>query len=267
MMEIVGSLINTSHPGIDEMIAKRDKSMLLSLCQRQISYGATRIALNCATRLESEVDDMVWMARTLQEEMEVLIMPDTPNPDAARAVVEVNRYGRVLIDSTTCEKQRIAAFMPIAEEYNCQIVVLLQDEQGMPSTLEDRLRLMPTVETICKEYHMKKEDVFLDCLLFPLSVSHKNGTLYMDCLNSIRKQYPGYRYTCGLNNISYGLPEEQLLNISFVTMILAAGQDCVFLDIDPATGAFIKAAQALLGKDEYTMDYISAYRDGWFPKL
>ena len=48
---------------------------------------------------------------------------------------------------------------------------------------------------------------------------------------------------------------------------MAHGMDCVFLLLDAAKGAFLKAADAILGNDEFTMEYISAYRDGWFPKL
>lgn len=266
-MEIVGSLINTSHPGIDEIIENRNKEALIALCKKQLLYGSTRIALNCATRLSSEVDDMIWMTRLLQDEMEVLVMPDTPNPEAIKAVVKENKYGRVLIDSTTCEENRIAAVMPIVEEYNCQITVLLQDENGMPKTVDDRLRVMKKAEQMAKDYHVKKEDMFIDNLVFPLAIDDGNGRLYMDCLRAIQKEYPGYRFTCGLNNISFGMPSANYLNITFLLMIMALGQDCFFVDIDPSLGAFIKAAQAILGEDEYTMEYISAFRSGWFPQL
>ena len=266
-MEIVGARINTSHPGIDEMITKRDTQALIALCQEQLDCGASRIALNCATRLSTEVDDMIWMTRTLQEHMEVNIMPDTPNPDAIQAVVKENRYGRVLIDSTTCEERRIAAIMPLVEEYNCQITVLLQDESGMPQTLDDRLRLMKKVEALAQTYHMNKHDIFLDCLVFPLALDHNNGKLYMGCLNAIRNEYPGYCFTCGLNNISYGLPNEPLLNIAFLIMLITLKQECVFLDIDKPTGAFLKASQALLGEDEFTLSYIRAHKAGALPNF
>ena len=265
-MEIVGARINTS-PGIDEMIEKRDKAALIDLCQEQLSYGATRIALNCGTRLATEVEDMLWMAHTLQDEMEVLLMPDTPNPLAIQAVVEANRYGRVLVDSTTCEQQRIEAVMPLVQQYNCQIAVLLQDESGMPKTVEDRLRLMEKVEQISERYQVPKQDMFLDCLVFPLALDYRNGQLYAECIQAIRREYPGYRFTCGLNNISYGLPNEPLLNNAFLLFLLAMGQDCIFLDIDRVSGAFLQAAKAILGEDEYTMDYIQAYKEGKFPTL
>ena len=266
-MEIVGARINTSHPGIDEMIEKRDKKALIDLCREQLDCGATRIGLNCGTRLSTEVEDMLWMTRTLQEEMEVLLMPDTPNPLAVQAVVEENRYGRVLIDSTTCEASRVEAVMPLVQKHNCQIVVLLQDEGGMPQTVEDRLRLMKKVEQITKTYQVEQQDVFLDCLVFPLALDDHNGILYRDCVQAVRQAYPGYHFTCGLNNISYGLPNEPLLNIAFLMLLMSIGQDCIFLDIDRMSGAFLQAAKSILGQDEYTMDYIQAYKAGKFPAL
>ena len=266
-MEIVSASLNTTFPEVNELVANRDKKALIRMCNQQLEYGATRIGFNCATRLATEVDDMLWITRTLQDEMEVLIMPDSPNFEAIKAVVEANQHGRVLIDSTTCEEKSIANIMPLAAEHNCLTTVLLHDEKGMPKTVEDRLRVMATVERMAKEYNVKKEDLILDSLIFPLSIDEKNGEIYLESLKAIQKQFPGYRYTCGLDNLCFGLPSENYLAISFLMMCMALGQDCVFLLLDAAKGAFLKAADAVMGNDEFTMEYISAYRSGWFPKL
>lgn len=265
-MEVVGSRINTSNAGIDEMIDRRDKKALISICRDQIRFGSTRIALNCATRLKSEVEDMEWMATTIQEELEVLLMPDTPNPDALEIVLKKNRYGRVLVDSTTCEGSRIEAVMPLVKRYDAQITVLLHDEAGMPVTVDDRLRVMPIVQNIAKVYEIDTHDMFLDCLVFPLSVGDENGKLYIQCLKTLKRLYPQYSYTCGLNNISFGLPLGELLNSAFLSILAALGQECVFLDINSATGSALAAANAVVGNDQLTMTYISKYREGWMEK-
>ncbi len=266
-MEIVSASLNTTFPEVNELVANRDKKALIRMCNQQLDFGATRIGFNCATRLSSEVDDMLWITRTLQDEMEVLVMPDSPNVDAIKAVVEANKHGRVLIDSTTCEEESFSKIMPIVADNNSLITVLLHDEKGMPKTVEDRLRVMDTVERMSKEYNVKKSDMILDSLIFPLSVDDQNGKVVLDSIKAIREKYPEYRHTCGLDNVCYGLPEENYLAISFLMMCMAHGMDCVFLLLDAAKGAFLKAADAVLGNDEFTMEYISAYRDGWFPKL
>ena len=66
-MEIVSASLNTTFPEVNEMVANRDKKALIRMCNQQLDFGATRIGFNCATRLTSEVDDMLWITRTLQD--------------------------------------------------------------------------------------------------------------------------------------------------------------------------------------------------------
>ena len=259
-MEIVGANINTSVAGVDEMIAKRDKTALIELCRRQIAWGAGRLALNGATRLSTEVEDMEWMVRTIQAELDILLMPDTPNPDAIAVALKHNRCGRMLVDSITCEQARIAAIMPLVRQYRAPVVVLMHDESGMPQTLEDRLRLMPVVETVAKEYGMEKSDMYLDALVFPLATDGESARNFISCVRALKEAYPAYKTSCGLNNISYGLPAGELLNISFFHLLCAAGQDCAFVELSDAFSGFIAALDALNGKDENCMEYIGAWR-------
>lgn len=266
-MEVVSGRINTSIEGIDEILDRRDKGRLLAICEEQLALGATRLGLNCATRLKTEVEDIEWMARTIQSEMDVLLMPDTPNPLALEAVLQCNRYGRVLVDSTTCEEARIQAVMPLVKRYDAQVVVLLHDEKGMPRSVEDRLRMMPIVDKMAADYGVDKKDMYLDSLLFALSVDQNCGKVYMDSIKALKKAYPEYKYSCGLNNISYGLPERDLLNVTYLSMLASLDHDCVILDITKASSSVLTAMQALLGLDEYSIDYISAFRDGQLIQL
>ncbi len=69
--------------------------------------------------------------------------------------------------------------------------------------------------------------------------------------------------TCGLSNISYGLPKRKLINQVFVAMAIAMGLDSAIIDpLDPRMMANILAAEALAGKDQFCMNYITAEREG-----
>lgn len=260
-MEIVGSNINTSLPNISQMINGRDEKKLLRLCQQQIAFGANRISMNCGTHIETEVDDMEWMVKAITSQMEIPLMVDSPNPEAISVALKYNRCGPMLVDSITCEKARIDAIMPLVKKHNALVAVLLHNENGMPEKLEERLALMPVVEEVAKCYEMDKKNMLLDSLLFPLAMGHENGALYMQCLKTLKAKYPSYSYTCGLNNISYGMPKGSLLNICFISMLLALGQEYLFVELDHNSQAFIAADRALLGFDENTMEYIGAFRE------
>jgi hypothetical protein len=152
--------------------------------------------------------------------------------------------------------------MPLVKKYGASVVVLLHGEKKISSTLEDRLECMDTVSKIASDYDMDAKDMYLDCLMAPLSMDSGNGAMYIDCLRTLKAKYPEYGYACGLDNISYGLPEEGLLNIAMAMMLLALGQELLFTNVNRWNRAFFVAAKALMGKDSFSMDYIRAYRNG-----
>lgn len=260
-MEIVSSEISSSNQEVDEIITKRDDKKLLEICKRQIYYGADRLAVNCATRINTEVEDMEWLVRTIHANLEIPLMPDTPNAYAIEAALKHNKFGRPLVDSITCERNRIELIMPMVKEYNASVVVLLHGNRKISETLEERLECMNTVEKVAIEYNMNKKDMILDCIMAPLSTNSNSGIVYINCLKTLKDKYPNYSYTCGLDNISYGLPKEELLNITMTMMLFALGQEYLFTNVTKESRAFIKTAKALCGEDNYTLDYIKAFRN------
>ena len=132
----------------------------------------------------------------------------------------------------------------------------------MPSGVEDRLRVMPKIDEAVHSYGISPKDVYLDCMIFPLSVDSANGPIYLETLKRVKAEYPEYKSICGLNNISYGLPEGDVLNSSFLSMCAALGQEASYLEITKASGAMVRAIKGLLNRDEYLSDYLASYRAG-----
>ncbi len=262
-MEIVGHSINTSLDGIDEIVESRNKEALLSLCKNQIKWGADRISFNAGTRVQTEMADMQWMIGTvLDAGIKIPMMVDSPNPDTIEAALKLNCNGRMLVDSTTCERARFEAVMPLVKEYDAKVIVLLHDESGMPTCAEDRFKMLPIVEEIKDTWDMNPKDLLLDNLVFALSTDQDGAARYLECLRKMKQTHPEYGYTCGLNNISFGLPSRGLLDIAFATMLIGAGQDCLLVEMDETVGTFMPAWRALNGEDEFTLSYIEAYRAG-----
>ncbi len=260
-MYVIGAVINTSVDGIDEMIEQRDSEELLRLARMQIDYGADMLAINCGSRIDSEPDDIEWMFRTIQDEIEIPLCIDSPNPEAHRIGLEVHRHGRAMVDSITAERHRIEDSLPLIREHNAMVTAIMHDESGMPSDVDDRMRVMPKLDDAIREYGIPSEDVYLDCMVFPLSVNADNGRIYLETLRRVKAEYPQYKTICGLNNVSYGLPQEDILNTSFLAMCAALGQDATFIEITKESGAFIRGISALAGEDEFCMNYISSFRE------
>ncbi len=261
-MQIIGAVINTSVNGIDEMIETRNRPELLRLAKMQIEYGAQMLAINCGSRIETEPDDIEWMFRTIQDELEIPLCIDSPNPEAHRAGLKVHRHGRPMVDSITAEKDRMEAILPLVREHNALVTAIMHDESGMPSDVEGRMRVMPILESAIREHGIASEDVYLDCMVFPLSVDTENGNIYLQTLKQVKERYPRYKTICGLNNISYGLPGGELLNTAFLSMCAALGQEAAYLEISRESGAMARAIRALTGKDEYCTDFLETFRSG-----
>ena len=260
-MYVIGAVINTSVDGIDEMIEKRDRDELLRLARMQIDYGADMLAINCGSRIDSEPDDIEWMFRSIQDEIEVPLCIDSPNPEAHRIGLEVHRHGRPMVDSITGERRRIESTLPLVKKHDAMVTAIMHDESGMPSNVEDRMRVLPKIDEAIREHGIPTENVYLDCMVFPLSVDGDNGRIYLDTLRRVKAEYPQYKTICGLNNVSYGLPQEDILNISFLAMCAALGQEATYIEITKESGAFLRGITALNGQDEFCMGYISSYRE------
>ena len=68
-----------------------------------------------------------------------------------------------------------------------------------------------------------------------------------------------------MSNISFNLPVRKLLNLGFTVLAMNAGLDSAILDpTNRDMIGLIYATEALLGQDDYCMEYIGAYREGIF---
>lgn len=261
-MQLIGENISSSEPDIDAIIDEKDASSLIQLAKKQIDWGSTKmLAINCATRMESEPSDIVWITKTIQKELPIALCFDSANPEAQKAGLSAHTHGRAMVNSITGEPESIAHMLPLVKKYHATVTALLHDESGMPGTVEDRLEIIPSIIAHCREFSIAPEDIYFDAMVFPLATDDHATRLYLETVQKIRELYPEYRTICGLNNISYGLPEEDLLNTGFLTMCSLIGQDAVYVALSEAIAAYHYGVTALLGQDTYLMDYISAYRD------
>ena len=129
---------------------------------------------------------------------------------------------------------------------------------------------MESVQT----YDISLSDVFIDGLVFPISVDPQFGLHYLDAVRSLRETLGNeVHITGGLSNVSFGLPKRKLANQAFTYLSLEAGIDSGIVDpiqssleeifnLDPENEKVRLALEMLLGKDEFCTNYILAFREG-----
>ena len=107
----------------------------------------------------------------------------------------------------------------------------------------------------------------------PVSVDTLNPGYVIEAVRILRAELgPGYHFAPGLSNVSFGLPRRPLINQVFAKLCLAAGcdggivdpvqiNDGVLSSLDLGFGAPALARELLEGRDEFGLDWISAYRE------
>ncbi len=263
-MLVVGEKINTSRRAVKEAVKNKDTAFIRNLARSQAEGGANYIDINCGTFIDNEPEIITWMAREVQDEVDLPLCIDSPNPLAIEAGLKVHKNGQAMVNSISGEKERYNAIAPLVSEYGCKIVVLcMDDEFGIPEDAKTRFKIASRVIDGLESIGVKQDDIYVDPLIQPISTSTVNALSALDTIKMAKETYPGVHGICGLSNISFGLPERKVLNQTFMIMCMTAGLDGVILDPnDKRMMGFITAAEALLDKDPYCGRFLKAYRQG-----
>ncbi len=263
-MIIIGELINGTRSKVKEAIAKRDAAYIADLAARQDEAGTDFIDCNPGTIGDQEVKDMQWLVETVQAATDKPISFDSPNPEAIRRGLETYTGAAMpMINSVTMEPSSVEKMLPIVLEAKVNVVALALGEAGMPSEAGQREEVAYRLIDRLIDGGIKPSQIFVDPIVSPLSTATEAGQHIIQAIAAIRDYCPECHITCGLSNISFGLPNRQLMNRAFIGPAMRAGMDSAVMDpLDEQLMAQIIATEALLGEDEFCMNYLQAYRAG-----
>ncbi|WP_035213253.1 methyltetrahydrofolate cobalamin methyltransferase [Desulfitobacterium hafniense] len=264
-MLIVGELINTSRKAIKPAVEARDAAFIKDIAQKQVDAGADYVDVNCGTMVFNEEETIAWLVETVQSQVSVPLCLDSPNPKALAAGLSLIKNGQPMINSISAEKERFTTILPFVLKYQTKIVGLCMDDAGMPETAADRLKIADRLIHDLVSAGVPEGDIYLDPLVKPISTGGQAGMEVLETIYGIKQKYPQVHGICGLSNISYGLPNRKVLNQAFMLQTMTMGMDGYILDpLDKAMMGFLFASQALLGKDSFCMNYLTAHRNGLY---
>lgn len=262
-MLVIGELINTSREPISKALENKDADYIKEIAKKQVEAGADYVDVNAGTRVHDEPESLKWLVETVQEEIDAPLCIDSPNIEALKVGLKAHKNGQPMINSITDEKERYDEVLPFVLEYNAKIIALCMDDDGMPDTGQQRLDIAKNLTDNMKNAGVKEDDIYLDPLVKPVSVNTDFGNEVLDSIEMIHQEYSKVHTTCGLSNVSFGLPNRHLLNRTFFVMCMTKGMDSVILDpLDKKIMSLLTASKTLLGKDEYCMQYLKAQRAG-----
>ncbi len=247
-----------------EAIASRDAAYIANLATKQAEAGADFIDCNPGTIGEQEAEDMQWLVETVQTATDKPISFDSPNPQAVQRGVETySGHAMPMINSVTMEPSSLAGMLPIVLEAKVNVVALALGEAGMPTQGGQREEVAKQLIDKLVDGGIETNQIYVDPIISPLSTSPEACLHILQAIAAIRDYGPECHITSGLSNISFGLPNRRLMNRAFLGLAMQAGMDSAITDpLDEKIMAHIVAVEALLGEDEFCMDYIQAHRAG-----
>lgn len=262
-MIVIGEKINGTRKAVSAAIRERDAEFVKKLALDQVEAGSSFLDVNAGTSPEREPDDMAWLVNTIQEVTETPLCLDSANPKALKAGLELVKKTPI-INSVSGEKQRIENVLPLALEYKTGLILLaLDDVVGIPNTCEGRLEIVHRLIGLAKDGGLAEDQLYVDPLVTAISTGDKNGLITFDAIQAVHKAYPQAHITCGLSNISFGMPLRSLINQTFVSMCIQMGLDSAIIDPnDRNLMGVTLAAEMLVGKDKFCQKFSRAFRAG-----
>ena len=261
-MIIIGEKINGSIPSVARAIAERDADHIRNLAKIQSEAGADFIDV-CASVKDGELETLHWLIDLVQEVTDTPICVDSPD---ARVCVEAMKFCKKpgLVNSVSMEGDKCDVIFPAIAGTPWQVVALLCGK-GIPKSAADRLNVFDQLMEKAKAYGIPASKIHIDPLVEMLCTSEDGIAMVTEVIAAVKEKQPSIHVTGAVSNISFNLPVRKLLNQAFLVLAMNAGMDSAVMDpTNRDMMGMMYATEAMLGLDEYCMEYIGAYREGLF---
>lgn len=218
---VIGERINpTGKKILQEELRNNNIERVLQFAEQQEANGAKILDVNMGM---SGIDEKEMMCKVIDELQGVTSLPlciDSSHIDVMEAALR--RYpGRALINSISYEKEKFENLIPIAKKYGAMFILLPLSDQGLPKDIHEKIEIINKIYERALTLDFTKEDIIVDGLVATVGA---NKTAAIETLETIQYcKNNGFATTCGLSNISFGLPERGYINATFLSMAISCG--------------------------------------------
>jgi len=256
---IIGERINpTGKSKFKQALRDHNLEYILREGVTQQDNGADVLDVNVGL---PEIDEPSMMEDVVKELQAVIDLPlqlDTSSAEAMERGLRVYN-GKPLINSVNGKKEVMEQIFPLVAKYGGVVVGLCLDEDGIPETAEGRIAVGKKIIDTAAAYGIGPEDIILDGLCMTVSSDSQGAIVTLETLRKIRDELGG-KSVLGVSNISFGLPQREIINGAFFTMAMESGLSAAI--INPNSEAMMRAYysfNALMNLDPQCSEYISIY--------
>ncbi|MCI9360936.1 MAG: dihydropteroate synthase [Hungatella sp.] len=256
---IIGERINpTGKSRFKQALRDHDLEYILREGVTQQDHGADVLDVNVGL---PEIDEPSMMEEVIQELQSIIDLPlqiDTSNMEAMERAMRVYN-GKPLINSVNGKQESMEKVFPLVKKYGGVVVALALDENGIPATAQGRIDIAKKIYQKAAEYGIKPKNILIDALCLTVSSDSRGALTTLDTLKRVRDELHG-KTILGVSNISFGLPQREIINAVFFTMAMENGLNAAI--INPNSQAMMRAYysfRVLSDLDAQCGDYIERY--------
>lgn len=256
---LIGERINpTGKKKLAASLLAGDLEIVKAEAIGQVQAGADILDVNVGA---TGVDEVELLPLAVQAVMSVVSVPlciDSHNPRALEAALKLYQ-GKAIVNSVNGQESALEEILPLVREYGAAVIGLAMDDKGIPGDAEGRLAIARKIVDRATAVGIPVEDVIIDCLALTVGANSKAAAVTLEAVKSVKAEL-GVNQTLGASNVSYGLPRREVLNNAFIALAISAGLTCPTVDVAKVRAAVVSTDLAL-GRDNYAMRYIKAYRE------
>jgi len=255
---VIGERINpTGKRLFKEALKNADYDYVLKQAVEQVNAGADILDVNVGLPDVDEKTAMLAVVEKIQSVCDLPLQIDSANPAVLEAALR--RYnGKPIVNSVNGDEESLSAILPLVKKYGAAVIGLTLDKGGIPATAERRVAIAERILNRALALGIRREDVIIDCLTLTFSAEPEAAKTTLESVRLIKEKL-GLKTALGVSNVSFGLPNRELINSAFLVKALQCGLDLPI--VNPCDGAVIGAFRAyklLAGFDENAAEYIAS---------
>jgi 5-methyltetrahydrofolate--homocysteine methyltransferase len=255
---LIGERINPT--GKEKLAAALKAGQFDFICKEailQVEAGADILDVNVAC---PGVDEIAVLPRAIEKIMTAVEAPlciDINNPGALREALRVYN-GKAIVNSVTGEEDALNAILPLVKEYGAAVIGLTIDDQGIPTESERRVAIAHKIIERAAALDIPAADVIIDCLALSLGADSNAGLATLEAIRKVKIEL-NVNQTLGASNISFGLPDRNRVNHTFLALAIASGVTCPTVDVARVRPAVL-STDLVLGRDRFAQRFMQDFR-------
>jgi len=262
---LVADNIQIINKTISEAVEDLNPLPIQNLAIKCEKAGAQAIDINSGPLSRNPEKKMGFLVESIQEVSDLPILIDTANPKAIKAGLDANKK-TAIINGFSLEPAKLKAILPLAKEYNVDIIGYLLYESGhVPPTALERLNVAVELFQAFCDAGIDKKHLVIDPIVPP--ISWDNGSFQAREVVTVIQTLPellGFevKTIAGLSNLTTGnagREKKLLLERAYLPMLASAGLDMALMNVlHRETVGIAEACNALTDARIFSWETITA---------